>query len=76
MTKKFIYAINLLGLLQKKMYDLHEYLSPVNVAALNNDSAYNDSQLANFIKIHETDLPDLTEVDIVIAGIDELKTII
>lgn len=55
------------------MYDLHEYLSPVNVAALNNDIAYNDSQLANFLKIYETELPDLAEADVVIAGINEFR---
>lgn len=55
------------------IYDLDEYLSPVNVAEIGNDAAYNDSQLASVIKINEEEIPDLTEVDIVIVGINEFR---
>ena len=55
------------------MYDLHEFLLPINKASLNDDKGYNDSQLANFIKVYEDELPDLTGVDIVIAGVNEFR---
>ena len=55
------------------MYDLHEFLSPVNFAILNDDKEYGDSQLANFIKAYEKEMPDLSEVDIVIVGINEFR---
>ncbi len=55
------------------MYDLHEYLLPVNIAELNNDKGYNDSQLVNFIKIYENEIPELADTDIVIVGINEFR---
>ena len=71
----FIYPINLLGLLKIEtiMYDLHEFLSPVNKAYLNDDKEYNDSQLANHINIYEEEIPDVSAADIVIAGINEFR---
>ncbi len=55
------------------MYDLHEFLSPVNIAPLNNDKSFNDSQLAKFIKVYEEEMPDVSKADIVIAGINEFR---
>jgi len=55
------------------MHDLHEFLSPVNFAILNDDIGYGDSQLANFIKAYEEEMPDLSEVDVVIVGINEFR---
>src|SRR5665811_1899410 len=51
------------------MYDLHEFLEPINVASFNNNKGYNDGQLANFISAYEDELPDLEETDIVFVGI-------
>jgi len=59
------------------MYDLQEFLEPINSASFNDDKGYNDGQLANFISAYEDELPDLEEIDIVIAGInadENLKT--
>lgn len=55
------------------MYDLHEFLSPINVAELSDDNAYNDRQFASIIKINEDEMPDLEEIDIVIVGINEFR---
>lgn len=55
------------------MYDLHEFLLPINKAFLNDDKEYNDSQLANFISIYEDEIPDVSEMDIVITGINEFR---
>lgn len=54
-------------------YDLHEYLMPVNLAEINGDQAYNDSQMRTVIKINEEEIPDLTDVDIVIVGLNEFR---
>ncbi|MGH2648828.1 MAG: formimidoylglutamase [Ginsengibacter sp.] len=55
------------------MHDLQEFLSPVPVASLNNNKPFNDSQLANFIKVYEDEIPDLSKTDIVIAGVNEFR---
>lgn len=55
------------------MFDLHEFLNPVNKAFLNDDKGYNESQLAGFVKVFEEEMPDLTNVDIVIVGTNEFR---
>ena len=55
------------------MYDLHEFLSPVNVAELNDDNPYNSSQFASIMKIYEEELPDLTGIDLVFVGVNEFR---
>jgi formiminoglutamase len=55
------------------MDDLQDFLLPVNLATLNDDKRYNDSQLANFIKVYDGEMPDLAGVDIVLAGINEFR---
>ncbi len=52
------------------MYDLHEFLEPINPSSFNDDKGYSDGQLANFITAYEDELPDLEEIDIVIVGIN------
>ena len=51
------------------MYDLHEYLEPINPASFNDDKGYSEGQLSNFISFYEDELPDLEETDIVLVGI-------
>ena len=53
------------------MYDLQDFLTPVNIAALNDDNAYNDRQMGSVIKIFEEELPDLENIDLVILGIND-----
>ena len=55
------------------MNDLHEFLSPLKVAALNDNKPYNGSQMGSVIKIYEDEFPDLENIDIVIAGINEFR---
>jgi formiminoglutamase len=52
------------------MYDLHEFLEPINPGSFNDDMGYNDGQLANFISAYEDELPDLEEADIVLVGVN------
>lgn len=53
------------------MLDLHDFLEPVNVHALNNEMGYNDGQLAKHIACFETELPDVAYADVVIIGVNE-----
>ena len=55
------------------MSDLHDFLSPVNVSALNEDLAYNDSQMGSVIKIYGEEFPELENIDIVIVGVNEFR---
>jgi arginase family enzyme len=55
------------------MYDLHDFLSPIDIHLLNEDSGYNDGQFAKHINIYETELPDITDADIVLVGVDEFR---
>jgi arginase family enzyme len=58
---------------KKLIYDLHEYLSPLNVAGISGDAAYNDSQMGSVIKINEEEIPDLSDIDVVIVGVNEFR---
>src|ERR1035437_3385095 len=55
------------------MYDLQEYLEPVNVALLNNNEPYNKKHIGGIIAAYTDDLPDLEGIDIVFAGIAEQR---
>ncbi len=55
------------------MQDLSDFLSPINVSAVSEDIGYTDGQLAKHISIYESSVPDLTDVDIVIVGINEMR---
>lgn len=55
------------------MYDLHEFLEPVNVDLISNDIPYNDSQMGTTFSIYKDVFPDVDDADIVIAGINEFR---
>jgi arginase family enzyme len=70
------YGFYLIGLPKKAlcpMYDLNDYLIPVNAAYFNNDINYSDSQFGSNIKIYEENLPDLDKIDIVLIGVNEFR---
>lgn len=46
---------------------------PINPAAISGDADYNDSQVGSVIKIYEDEIPDLSNIDIVIVGINEFR---
>ncbi len=54
-------------------YDLNEFLTPLNPAEISGDKAYNDSQIGNVIKLYENEIPDLSNIDVVIIGINEFR---
>ena len=55
------------------MYDLQDFLTPIPVHELNNDIGYTDGQLAKHIAVYENELPDITDADIVLVGINETR---
>lgn len=55
------------------MQDLTDFLIPVNVQELNDDNGFTDGQLAKHISIFETEIPDITESDLVLVGIGEMR---
>ena len=55
------------------MYDLHDFLSPINIQSLNDDEGYNDGQLAKHIIINDGEIPDLEGIDIVLVGVGESR---
>ncbi len=70
---KFI-CVNWCNLWQKVlMNDLYDFLEPINKAEINDDEGYNDGQLANFISIYETNLPEISDAAIVFIGVPEVR---
>ena len=55
------------------MNDLQDFLIPVNIHGLNEDSGYNDGQLARYITVYDAEIPDLADVDIVLVGVTEYR---
>lgn len=55
------------------MYGLSDFLEPVSLQHLLGDSSYNDGQLVKHITIYETELPDITAIDIVLVGVTETR---
>ena len=55
------------------MYDLHDFLAPVNTAEINDDNEFNDSQMGNVLKINEGSIPDMEGIDIVLVGVNEYR---
>jgi formiminoglutamase len=53
------------------MYDLHDFLEPIQVEHINGDGGYNDGQLAKHIRVYEDEMPDYENADIVIIGVGE-----
>ncbi|MEP7236301.1 MAG: formimidoylglutamase [Ferruginibacter sp.] len=55
------------------MYDLHDFLTPIPVHELNDDKGYTDGQLARHIAIYEKELPDVSNADVVLVGVNETR---
>lgn len=55
------------------MYDLQEYLEPINLAFLNNDEAYNKKQIGSLIAASGDQMADVEAADVVFVGITEQR---
>jgi arginase family enzyme len=50
-----------------------DFLQPVNLDLLSKDEGYRDTQLGKHIKVYETQLPDISDADMVIIGAGECR---
>lgn len=50
-----------------------DFLQPVNLDLLSKDEGYRDTQLGKHIKVYETQLPDISDADMVIIGVGECR---
>jgi arginase family enzyme len=55
------------------MNDLHEFLTPINLSYLNDDAEYNDGHFGSYIKVYDNELPDVSQADIVLVGVNEQR---
>ena len=55
------------------MYDLHDFLLPINIHGINEDEGFNDGQIGKHILLNEGEMPDLDAVDIVLVGVGESR---
>ncbi len=55
------------------MLDLTDFLQPIVADELNDDHGFTDGQFAKHISIFESEFPTLTDIDIVIVGINEMR---
>lgn len=55
------------------MYDLHDFLIPIDIHAINEDSGYNDGQFARHIYGYDSEMPDIGAIDIILLGIGETE---
>ena len=55
------------------MYDLLDFLAPVDSFLLNGDEGYNDGQLAKHISTYQQEMPDVRAADIVLVGVGEYR---
>lgn len=51
--------------------NIADFLEPINPAVLSDDEGYRDGQIGKSIIVHEDQLPELDEADIVLIGCDE-----
>ncbi len=52
---------------------LLDFLEPINTALLSNDEGFKDTQLGKYILVHEQELPDISQADLVIVGCGEMR---
>lgn len=52
---------------------LLDFLEPINLAEISDDEGYKDTQIGKHILVHEHDLPDISQADLVIVGCGEMR---
>jgi formiminoglutamase len=55
------------------MYDLTDFITPVNREEVSGNELFNDGQLAKNLIIHDREIPDISGADIVIVGAEEYR---
>jgi hypothetical protein len=49
-----------------------DYLEPINLDLLSKDEGYRDTQLGKHIKANEGSLPDISQADMVLVGVEAM----
>lgn len=52
---------------------LLDFLEPIHLAEISDDEGYKDTQIGKHILVHEDELPDITQADLVIVGCGEMR---
>jgi len=55
------------------LFNLTDFLSPVNIAMISGDADYREGQIGKAISIYQDEFPDLTDIDLVIAGCNDTR---
>jgi formiminoglutamase len=55
------------------LYNLTDFLDPIHIAQISEDADLKEGQLGRSIAIFENEFPDLTDIDVIIAGCNELR---
>jgi formiminoglutamase len=55
------------------IFNIGDFLEPVSRDVISEDIGYKDGQIGKKIAVFETELPDLSEVDIVLVGCSEIR---
>jgi formiminoglutamase len=55
------------------MFDLHDFLEPLEFYGSAMDYGYNDGQLGRYITAYKDEIPELIDADVVIVGIGEAR---
>ncbi|HNM34668.1 MAG TPA: formimidoylglutamase [Chitinophagaceae bacterium] len=50
-----------------------DFIEPINMYELSNDEGFKENQLGNHVVVFESFIPDLTNIDIVIIGCNEIR---
>src|SRR5437763_6850392 len=50
-----------------------DFLQPVNLSELSNDTGYKEGQIGKVIRVYEDEFPDLDDADIVLIGCGEQR---
>jgi formiminoglutamase len=55
------------------MFDLHDFLEPLDFYGSAVDHGYNDGQIGRYVMAYKDEVPDLLDADIIIVGIGEAR---
>lgn len=53
------------------LFEITDFLDPLNIDLLSNDEAYKEGQLGKLISVYENEFPDINQADLVLVGCNE-----
>jgi arginase family enzyme len=55
------------------MHDLADFLNPIDLLEINEDNPFNEGQLGKKVVVHEKSIPDFSNADIVLIGVNDMR---